>query len=119
MVELPEDYEWSSCRATAGLTRGPAFLHSDWILGQFAGERGEARRRYMEFVSAGVGYGKIGSELKSRAILGCDEFMAKLGPALRDKSSLKEIPRVSASPLVRRLKNYCPRTGKWGSGSAT
>jgi hypothetical protein len=58
--EFPENYKWSSYLATAGLSRGPAFLHSDWILGQFAGERGEAGRRLIEFVRAGVGHGKIG-----------------------------------------------------------
>ena len=47
----------------------------------------------MKEARPGVGCGEIGFELKSRAIPGGDEFMAKLGPALRDKSSLEEIPR--------------------------
>ena len=93
LVERPEDFAWSSCRATAGLSPEPPFLHSGWILTQFAGERGEAHRRYMEFVRAGVECREIGDALKSSAILGGHEFVAKLGPALRDKSSLKEIPR--------------------------
>ena len=93
MIEWPEDYTWSSCRATAGLSPEPPFLHSDWILAQLAGERGEARRRYRGFVRAGVGSREIGDALKSSAILGGPEFMAKLVPALKDKSSLKEIPR--------------------------
>jgi putative transposase len=46
------------------------------------------------------------AELKSHAILGCDEFMAKLGPALRDKSSLKEIhrsQRFASRPMLEEL----------------
>ena len=112
MVELPEDYGWSSYRATAGLSRGPAFLHSDWIPRRFAGERGEARRRYIEFVRAGVGCAEIGSELKSRAIPGGDEFMAKLGPALGDKSSLKEIPRSRRFASRPSLEELLPSHGK-------
>ena len=47
----------------------------------------------MEFVRAGIGCGKIGDLLKSNSIPGGHGFMAELVPALRDKSSLKEIPR--------------------------
>ena len=93
MIERPEDYPWSSCRATAGLSPEPPFLHSDGILAQLACEKAEARRRYMEFLRAGIGCGKIGDLLKSNAIPGGPELMAKLVPALRDKSSLREIPR--------------------------
>ena len=61
----------------------------------------------MEFVRAGVGCREIGDALKSSAILGGHEFMAKLVPALRDKSSLKEIPRsqrfASRPPLEELL----------------
>ena len=112
MIERPEDYTWSSCRATAGLSPEPAFLHSDGILAQFARERGEARRRYMEFVRAGVGFGGIGDALKSSAILGSDDFLAKLGPALRDKSSLKEIPRSQRFASRPTLEELLPANGK-------
>jgi putative transposase len=108
MIELPEDYTWSSCRATAGLSPKPSFLHSDWIPAQLAGERGEARRRYMEFVRAGIGCGKIGDLLKYNAIPGGHEFMAKLGPALRDKSSLKEIPRSQRFACRPTLEELLP-----------
>ena len=61
----------------------------------------------MEFVRAGVGCREIGDVLKSSAIPGGHEFIAKLGPALRVKSSLKEIPRsqrfASRPPLEELL----------------
>ncbi|MEN6438955.1 MAG: hypothetical protein ABFD97_10265 [Syntrophobacter sp.] len=53
MVERPEVYTWSSCRAPAGLPLRPALLHPAWIPARFSGETGEARRRQMEFVRAG------------------------------------------------------------------
>ena len=92
----PEDYAWSSCRATAGLSPEPAFFHSDWILAQLAGERGEARRRYMEFVRAGIGCWKIGEALKSNAISGGHEFMAKLGPGAQEQIFSQGDPEKSA-----------------------
>ena len=36
MVNAPEDWAWSSYRATAGLTTAPEFLNTSWVLGQFA-----------------------------------------------------------------------------------
>lgn len=48
IVERPEDYEWSSYRATAGLAPAPRFLTTGWILSQLQG-----RERYQDFVAAG------------------------------------------------------------------
>ncbi len=70
MVERPEDYVWSSYRATAGVSREAVFLASDWILSQFAAKKGTARKRYMEFVRAGIGGRQVWAELKAQCILG-------------------------------------------------
>jgi REP-associated tyrosine transposase len=39
IVQKPEDYQWSSYRAMAGLDRAPAFLTTEWVLSQFATSR--------------------------------------------------------------------------------
>ena len=93
MVERPEDYVWSSYRATAGVSRTPDFLAVDWILSQFAPRKDDARKRYIHFVLAGVGGKQIWAELKSQCILGRERFLEEIEPALKDKSLLKEIPR--------------------------
>ena len=54
MVEHPKDYLWSSYRATAGLTKKPDFLTSDWILAQFGDDRKRAKKEYRKFVLAGI-----------------------------------------------------------------
>jgi REP element-mobilizing transposase RayT len=51
----PEDWEWSSYRATAGLDPSPAFLADKDVLRRFAPSADEARRLYREFVAEGVG----------------------------------------------------------------
>ena len=54
LCERPEDWEWSSYRATAGLAERPAFLADGELLRPFAASTNEARRRYRELVDDGV-----------------------------------------------------------------
>src|SRR4029078_25710 len=54
MVKRPEDYEWSSYRATAGLCEAPEWLAVDNALILFGEDRGVARARYKAFVDAGI-----------------------------------------------------------------
>ncbi|MFH1438330.1 MAG: transposase, partial [Pseudomonadota bacterium] len=42
LVEKPDDWPWSSYRATIGLEKTPGFLYTDWLLGQFREHRREA-----------------------------------------------------------------------------
>ena len=53
-VERPEDWKWSSYRATAGMRKAVSSLTVDWILGQFGDNRGQSGRRYKEFIVAGL-----------------------------------------------------------------
>jgi putative transposase len=55
MVQRPEDSGWSSYLLTCGQQAAPGWLHTDWILGQFAKTRATAQRRYVAFVAAGIG----------------------------------------------------------------
>ena len=48
----PEEWAWSSYRATAGLEPQPVFLSVDWLLEQFGDDVVAARREYVRFVSA-------------------------------------------------------------------
>jgi putative transposase len=51
--DAPHRWPWSSYRATAGLTRPPAFLALDLLLGIFGGSVREAQERYQRFVADG------------------------------------------------------------------
>lgn len=50
----PDEWPWSSYRATAGLEPCPAFLSAGELLRMFAVSVPEARRRYIELVSDGI-----------------------------------------------------------------
>lgn len=93
MVKHPGNYRWSSYKATAGVTKKPSFLAIDWILKQFGKQRKVARRRYREFVQAGMDFGSPWEELKAQCILGGKAFIEKIAPIVKDKSAITEIPR--------------------------
>jgi len=59
MVEVPEQWPWSSYRATIGGAPTPRWLAVDGILSQFGFSRDEARRRYRSFVREGIGSGYL------------------------------------------------------------
>jgi len=93
MVKEPGQYHWSSYRPTAGLVKRSSWLTVDWILGQFGERRPEAQNSYRRFVLAGMGGPSLWEKLKAQCILGTEEFIQKIKPALQDKSTLTEIPR--------------------------
>ncbi|MDH3746183.1 MAG: transposase [Acidobacteriota bacterium] len=95
LVERAEDWEWSSYRATLGWIRCPAFLIVDDLLSRF-GNSGKkaARLRYRAFVEEGEGDFELSAGLSASVILGTPAFVESFGPLLRDRSDLKEIPRI-------------------------
>jgi len=89
MVKKPEEWEWSSYRATAGLSEAPSFLTTDWILSRFAYERRKAQRLYRRFVAKETGRSPW-DDLKGQIYLGSEKFI-KNTP--KPGAKLTEIPR--------------------------
>jgi len=97
MVDRPEDYEWSSYRATAGLCDAPDWLAVDKALASFGNDRGVARARYRAFVEAGIGSTESPwNNLQGQIYLGSDEFIVEM----RDRIEVK--PRSFEHPLAQR-----------------
>ena len=92
LCRRPEEWPWSSYRATAGMDPPEKFLSADRLLAEFALTRTRARARYRAFVSDG-----LLEPLEEQVVgerLGSDEF-------LRDQFGcelLPEIPRVQVEP---------------------
>lgn len=93
MAKAPEDYAWSSYRATLGRAPAPAGLSADWLLGQFAKTKAVARQRYQAFVQAGVGQPSPWKDLKGQVLLGSETFVEKIRPLLQATDILVEIPK--------------------------
>lgn len=106
MVEKIERYAWSSYPATMGLAKCPAWLKTDWVLGQFAKTRAVARRCYAEFVAEGGSLPSPWSAVRGQALLGSEAFVEKIRPLLEGKDEIKEIPRAQRllhRPSLRKL----------------
>ena len=91
VVEEPEDFQWSSYRATAGIDKAPSFLVVDWLLAQFSHNRKRAEKLYKEFVLKGITHEAPWRELKGQIFLGDSQFIQRIKTSL--PHDLREIPR--------------------------
>ncbi len=92
-VEKPEEWKWSSYRATAGRGKGHLCLQTDWVLGQFGRRRINAKRRYREFVKAGIGEKGLWNEIQGQSILGEEGFVETLLHYVKGYKYVQEIPK--------------------------
>jgi hypothetical protein len=93
MVEKPEDYDWSSYRATAGKSKPHPCLTTDWVLGQFSRKREQAKKKYRQFVRWGIGQKTIWTEVRGQSLLGEETFMENLVDHIKKHKDIPEIPR--------------------------
>ena len=102
LVERPDNWKWSSYRATVGKETAHACLTRDWIHGQFSRTRAKAEEEYRRFVTWGIGKGTIWEEIKGQMIFGEDDFVNSLAYYLKRH---KEVPEISKS------QRYADRPG--------
>jgi REP element-mobilizing transposase RayT len=108
MAESPEQWRWSSYRATAGREKPHACLATDWVLGQFSGKRSKAEQEYRQFVKWGIGEKSVMLDVKGQVILGEDEFVDSLVDHLKKHRHVPEIPRsqrYANRPLLDKIFN--------------
>jgi len=114
LKERPEQWKWSSYRATIGLEKRPSFLTIDWLLSQFDGRKRVAMEKYRRFVMEGIGKESPWEALKGQIFYGTDGFIKRLSGLLDEKGKTKEVPRLqryAVRPSLRELFN-----GKRGRG---
>ena len=100
MVSEPRKWIWSSYQSTAYAGKIPEFLAVDWILGQYAKNKTEARKAYRKFVAAGVQRNEESpwQKLAGRMVLGGAEFVADIQSRLSEAKEIGEIPRAQRFP---------------------
>jgi REP element-mobilizing transposase RayT len=94
LIKRPEQWKWSSYRATIGLVKKPTFLTDDWILSQFDARKGIAVKKYRRFVMEGIDKGSPWEALKGQIFYGTDEFIEQLSGLLDEKGNMKEVPKL-------------------------
>jgi putative transposase len=90
MVQVAQDWPWSSYRVTAGLSENTRLVSTDCLLAQFGHDSIEAQREYRRFVAQGCGSSPW-KQLKGQIYLGSESFVANLPK--RD-ATLREIPKM-------------------------
>jgi putative transposase len=78
MKKKPENWPWSSYRASLGLVAAEEFLAIDGLLAQFAQRRSTAQARYGQFVAEGMNAPSPWKEVKGQVFLGSDDFVEKM-----------------------------------------
>jgi len=102
-VRTPDEWRWSSYRATAGLDDIPRWLTTDWLLAALAEQRGEARRRYVAFVAAGKNQPKPWEQVQNQIFLGSEAYVASLQRSINADVPLREIPAIQRRPQPKPL----------------
>jgi putative transposase len=97
MTERPENYRWSSYRATAGLENAPEWLDTRSALAAFAPETTTARASYVEFVAAKIGSDeRLWEKLINGIYLGSEAWAKQIRRLVESK------PRSTDYPLIQR-----------------
>ena len=94
MVLKPEQWHWSSYRATTGQTRRPHFLNTEWILSQFHKNESEALRQYREFMIEQPGEKSPWDNVTGQILLGKGPFIEQTKGLWIDKAKATEVPRI-------------------------
>ena len=135
MVAHPEEWPWSSYRATAGSPVSSAaaatavaaaststsaaaasaaaasqWLTTAWLLGQFGPDEATARQRYRNFIAAGIGQDSPWSKLQSQLFLGKEGFVAQIKETIPEKTAIQEIPKLQRFANRPSLKDIF---GEW------
>lgn len=106
MVRGPQDWPWSSYRATAGLTAAPTWLQTDWVLSAFGQRTSSAQVRYRAFVAEGKNQPSPWGQLKNQIYLGSDAFVDKMQNRLAPDRDLSEVPAAQRRRVAKPLDYY-------------
>lgn len=108
MVSVPEQWDWSSYRWTTSDAIPPPWLHTDFLLSQFGGERREAIKRFRVFVQAGMGKPSPLRQVKYQLILGDTAFVSEH----RDKAPravLDQATKIQRRHTTMSLRQFAVR----------
>ena len=93
-VQLPDDYAWSSYRATLGVVAAPGWLNTPWLLAQFNQRKKLAQSRYQKFVHSGMGLNTLWDGLRQQIYLGDEAFVSQMQGLAQLQGDRLSIPRV-------------------------
>lgn len=105
LVQLPEDWLWSSYHLTLGETPPPDWLEISTLLMRFHPSIPDAKSAYRQFVLAGIDSASPLNNTVRQLILGNDHFAQQVHSAAT-APTLQGISKIQRSNLVQPLKTY-------------
>ncbi|HNQ79234.1 MAG TPA: transposase [Acidobacteriota bacterium] len=106
-MSSPEEWHWSSYRATAGIDKSPGFLTTKWVLARFGKDESQCRRNYKKFIAAGLGV-RLDYEEKSGVWVGSDEYGDFLQELIKGRLKVKEHPSKQRRLKREELEKFLP-----------
>jgi putative transposase len=103
MVKKPDDWLWSSYRASVGLEPAAPWLEVEGLLAQFGKRRSLAQQRYAQFVSEGINANSPWSDLKGQVFLGDDQFVERMQAYIQPDKDVVQIPLAQRRRLPQSL----------------
>lgn len=95
MARRPEDYRWSSYRATAGRESAPDWLDLDLALSAFAPDAALAQAYYRDFVNANAGRDeRLWDEVAHGMYLGSDDWTKEMRRVVESKPRSTDHPKA-------------------------
>lgn len=93
LVKQPEDWKWSSYRATAGLEEAPSFLDEKWLLSLFGENRSDAINSYRDFVHMEINEASPFDTINEGIALGSPQFIQNMWEKTKDIPITSEIQK--------------------------
>ena len=104
MVVDPGEWPWSSYRVMTGEVIAQPWLSTDGLLAQFATQREDAIRRYIEFVAQGIGQESIWNNLNRQVFLGDNNFVLRMQNKIKRLNQDVNIPKAQRRPPAQPLE---------------
>jgi putative transposase len=99
MVARPEDWQWSSYRARAGLEKAPPWLTLEPVQSQFGPDLATQRKEYRKFVDDGIDHPRdLFGEVVAQMYLGTSAWIAGVQKILDEEERSEEHPRAQVHP---------------------
>ena len=110
LIEIPEEYEWSSYKFYIGKHPTPKWLYRDFVLGYFGNTISNAQRRYQSFVNAltDAHDESLLKEVVSSTLLGSAEFVASIKDTyLAERKPDKNVPALKELGEKATMADIC------------
>jgi len=109
LVAKASDWQWSSYRATVGISGRPPWMETRWVLAQFGTRHPDAVRHYAHFVQAGIGLPLRAPVQSAQSAAGGPDFVndaLRRGREAASETDLTEIPMASRHPPPPSLMDF-------------